>query len=550
MVHLVKKVIKGNTYLYLEETARIDGKPTRIWQKYLGSESKMKEQAELQLKPEFTVTTLDYGFPLVLMHLIKKLELIEIINDCTGKRAQGLSVGHYIALATINRCVKPTSKARIRRWFENTALFKEFPPVETYLDSMAYTNHFKYLTPEVINEIETRIHENLLSKFEVDMKTLFYDPTNFFTYINPKPSVELPRHGHSKEGRSTLNLIGLTLFCTKDGALPVMHEVYPGNVQDARLFRDEISRLLKRLKRIDIDPRELCLVFDKGNISEEAFEQINASGMHFIASIRPSMQKDLSILTPKDFFLEKLPNGKEVGVLEYDRKIYGPNDRLFVVYNPRRREWQENNLKAKLEKRISEVNHWFNHRLNVKKWRDPKSVEKKIRDIIKTKKALNWISYSVSGKHAHVKYSIKIKKKVLNSHLDTLGKSYLLSNHPDMTPLDIVWLFRQQFTVERAFKYIKMPTTISVRPIFHRKDDSIRGHLFTCVLGLLLLMLLTRKIQSEFKEMSLLKIVETLSEIELAVINFKGSKKSIRKIVKTSEDAEELSKFFDLEAHL
>ena len=272
---------------------------------------------------------LDFGLPIALMQLVKKLELIKIINDCTDKRNQGLSIGHYIVLAALNRCVKPTSKAKIRRWFENTALSKEFPPIETYLDSMAYTNHFKYLTLEIIDEIELHIHKKLLIDFGVDMSTLFYDPTNFFTYINPKSGIELPKHGNSKEGRSTLNLVGLTLFCTKDGALPVMHEVYPGNVQDARLFRQEIPQLLGRLKQIGVEPRELCLVFDKGNISEEAFEQINASGMYFIASIHPSMQKDLINLSPKNFPLEKLPNGKEIGVLEYERKIFGTKDRFL-----------------------------------------------------------------------------------------------------------------------------------------------------------------------------------------------------------------------------
>jgi len=107
MVHLVKKKIKGNVYLYLEETARINGKPTRIWQKYLGPEKKLKKQTELQLNPEFTINTLDYGLPMALMQLIKDLEIIEIINDCTSKRTQSLSVGHYIALAAINRCVIP-----------------------------------------------------------------------------------------------------------------------------------------------------------------------------------------------------------------------------------------------------------------------------------------------------------------------------------------------------------------------------------------------------------------------------------------------------------
>ena len=550
MVHLIKKVIKGNIYLYLAASARINGKPRRIWQKYLGPEDKFNELTELLIDPEPSIMTLDFGLPIALMQMVRKLDLIEIINDCTSKRSQGLSVGHYVTLAAINRCVKPTSKAKLRRWFEHTALFKEFPPIDTYLDSMAYTNHFKYLTPEVIENIEVRINKKLIKDFHVSMSTLFYDPTNFFTYINPGEGVELPKHGHSKEGRFTLNLIGLTLFCTKDGGLPVLHEVYPGNVQDAKLFRHQIPRLLERLKRVGIDAREICLVFDKGNISPKAFDQINDAGIHFVCSIRPSTQKEFSYLTSADFSLEELPNGKEIGVLEFNRQLYGPNDRLLVVYNPRLKAWQEKNLMRNLEQRIEAVHKWFKERLNVKKWRKPEAVEEKIQGILKTKKYLDLVDYSVSGTFGKVKYAIKINEKARKGYLETLGKSFFLSNHPDMAPLDIVWLYRQQYTVERAFKYIKSPDLLSVKPMYHWTDDSIRGHLFTCVLGLLLLTLLTRKVRLEFKKMSIWNIVEHLSEVELAIIRYKGTKKIIKKIVDISQEAAEMSKFLELEAHI
>lgn len=550
MVHLIKKVIKGNTYLYLAASARIDGKPRRIWQKYLGPEDKLNELTELLIGPEPSIITLDFGLPIALMQLVKELDLVEIINNCTSKRSQGLSVGHYVVLAAINRCVKPTSKAKLRRWFEHTALFKEFPPVDTYLDSMAYTNHFKYLTPEIIENIETCINKKLINDFHVSMSTLFYDPTNFFTYINPKEGVELPKHGHSKEGRFTLNLVGLSLFCTKDGGLPVLHQVYPGNVQDAKLFKGQIPRLLERLNRSGIDAREICVVFDKGNISQNAFEQINDAGIRFICSIRPSTQKEYGYLTSADFSLEALPNGKKIGVLEFNSQLYGPNDRLLVVYNPRLKVWQEKSLIIKLEKKIEAVRDWFKERLNKKKWRKPEVVEKKIQSILKTKKFLDLVDYSVSGTFEKVKYAIKINEKALKAHLDTLGKSFFLSNHPDMTPLDVVWLYRQQYTVERAFKYIKSPDLLSVRPMFHWTDDSIRGHLFTCVLGLLLLTLLTRKVQLEFKQMSIWTILEHLSEIKLAIIQYKGTQKNIKKIVDISTEAAELSKFLELEVYV
>lgn len=62
--------------------------------------------------------------------------------------------------------------------------------------------------------------------------------------------------------------------------------------------------------------------------------------------------------------------------------------------------------------------------------------------------------------------------------------------------------------------------------------------------------ILTRKVQREHKKMSLSEIVEILSEIELVIIKYKGSKKIIKKIIDISKQTEELSKFLELEAYI
>ncbi len=50
--------------------------------------------------------------------------------------------------------------------------------------------------------------------------------------------------------------------------------------------------------------------------------------------------------------------------------------------------------------------------------------------------------------------------------------------------------------------------------------------------------------------MSLLEIVETLSEIELAIIKYKGSQKTIKTMVELSKKASDLSRFLNLEEYL
>ncbi len=112
MVYLVKKKINGQIYLYLVESARVNGKAKWVWQKYLGPEKQIKATASQAGAANFTVTTYDFGLPVALMRVAEKLDLIGTIDRCTGKRDQGLSVGQYAAIATLNRCIKPLSKGR------------------------------------------------------------------------------------------------------------------------------------------------------------------------------------------------------------------------------------------------------------------------------------------------------------------------------------------------------------------------------------------------------------------------------------------------------
>lgn len=549
MVHLVKKQIKNKTYLYLEQRARINGKSKRVWQKYLGPEEKITGQINSLLEPSLEVATFDFGLPVVLMKLADRLGLINIIDECTDKRQQGLSVGEYMMIAVLNRCIQPQSKNQIRKWFYSTYLQYLFPKIETYLDSMAYTNHFPYLTEEVIEAIEQKINRKLLTDFKVKMNELLYDPTNFATFINPHEQ-KLPRHGHSKEGRHVLNLVSLSVFCTREDGIPIMHRAYPGNRQDATHFKQEYPRFLARLQQLGISPVDILLVFDKGNISPEVFQEIDSSDQQWIASVRPSSHKDLHKLVPDDFKMQVLPNGKVLGILEFQREFHGRNRRLLVTYNPRRAHWAEHNLRKKLEAKIEQVHEWFQERLNVKKWRSPRNVEAKIKEIIQTKAHLKFITHEVTGTVEQVKYTISLNEEAVQTHVKTLGKAFFMTNHPTTEPSEIIWLYRQQYTVERAFKYLKNPETLQITPIFAWKDECIRGHVFTCILGLLLLTLLSREVKPVFPELSLLHIIKLLSEIQVVHMSFSGSRKVVKKMVKVSPEVKKLADFFDLEKTL
>ncbi|NMC06983.1 MAG: hypothetical protein GYA24_17325, partial [Candidatus Lokiarchaeota archaeon] len=230
--------------------------------------------------------------------------------------------------------------------------------------------------------------------FGIKFDELSFDPTNFFTYINPrKENQELAEHGHSKEGRATLNIINMSLFCALDGGIPLLHLVYPGNVQDASHFRDgALPRLKQRLEELNIPAATVTLIFDKGNLSEEAFEIIDALKCKYICSDRPSSHKTILNLKPPEFEMRELPNGKMIGVKEFHDEKYGKARRFIAIFNPNEAKWKQETLATKMEAKIAEISEYFSTRVVFSpgekrkgqgdKWRTRTNVETKAKELV------------------------------------------------------------------------------------------------------------------------------------------------------------------------
>ena len=106
MVSLKKKKIKGHTYWYAVEMARVDGKPKQIWQKYLGTAEKIVELKEKAAElPHIKLKSFQYGKTAALLSISDELNFIEIVNKHTNKKQiEGLTVGQYLLLNIIGRC--------------------------------------------------------------------------------------------------------------------------------------------------------------------------------------------------------------------------------------------------------------------------------------------------------------------------------------------------------------------------------------------------------------------------------------------------------------
>lgn len=543
MPFVVREKKGNNYYLYLQHNIRVNGKVKRLFKIYLGPEEKIFEHG-IKLNIEKTeIKTLEFGADVALYDIAQKINLVEVIDKFTDKnRDQGLLVGEYILLAAINRCIKPCSKNKLGKWFKNSILTKYFLIKPSVLNSQTYWNHFTYFNENIIHKIEIELNKIILEKYNLDLYCVLYDPTNFYTYIKDEHKKyainnKIPRKGFSKEHRNNLNQINLSLFCLRGTGIPLMHEIYPGNSQDAGHFKNILPKFIDRMKFLTKNVKEITLVFDKGNNSKEAFNEIDKEELKFIASLRPSTQKDL-IMTPIDrFTMIKLKNNrKEVGYYHVQKKIYGKIRDLYVVYDPRNFKKQKKRFEKKLWKRIREVNEFFGVKLNIKKWRDLENVRKKIKDVLKKEFYNTIINVEIEGEYGNLKIKLTIDEEVKKRYETKLGRSVIFTNCKNWDPELVIRTYRYQWVIEDTFKHLKCPDILRFRPINHYTDNSIIVHGLICILGLLLLSLLRLELNNNNYRASYLKIIENLKEIKLSCISSEGGK--FKRYILNSMDSE------------
>ena len=181
MASLTAKQIRGNTYYYVRECQRVNGKPKIVKTTYLGSLDNLIAAVEgaKAIPQHQSVDIAAFGDVVALYDLARRVELVPLIDQVVPKRDQGLSVGEYMLLAAINRAVCPTSKKKLGSWYRETVLTRLLPATANQLTSQAFWNHMSFFEEDHIEAIERELSQRLIEEFHLSLRTLTYDGTNF-----------------------------------------------------------------------------------------------------------------------------------------------------------------------------------------------------------------------------------------------------------------------------------------------------------------------------------------------------------------------------------
>jgi transposase len=564
MASLTAKVLKGRTYYYARECQRVGGKPKIVKTVYLGSLDHILQsvtQAQQPLRPQ-TARLASFGEVAALFDQARNLGLVELIDAQVPKRDQGLSVGQYLLLAALNRAAHPSSKAQLAHWYHHTVLPRLVPATTDQLSSQAFWNHMDQVTEADISAIEQALSQRLIQQLGLSLRTLVYDGTNFFTFINTRTPAQLPARGHNKQHRGDLRQVSLGMLVSTDFHVPLFHHVYTGNRTDATAFQSVSEELAGRYRQLAQGCEHITLIFDKGNNSKEAFQTLDNSPFHFVGSLVPSQHPDLLRIPLEDF--QPLAGPRLASCLAYraTKTVFGQERTIVITYNENLLEGQLQGIEASLAKarrKLEELQAGLRRRREgrLKQGRAPtaESIRKQVEQRLSGQFLKSLLHFEVApGGIPTLSYRTDTAAlaRLMRTHL---GKTILFTDNTDWTNEEIVLGYRAQDRIESAFRDMKNPHFLGWSPMFHWTDSKIRVHAFYCVLALTLTSLLQRRLHQHGLDLSLSRMMELLGGMEEVLVIYPrrpGEKRPRTATCLSERDADQdhLMRILELERYL
>jgi len=271
--------------------------------------------------------------------------------------------------------------------------------------------------------------------------------------------------GYSRDGKRQHEQITLGLLCDEQGC-PVGVEVFAGNTQDAQTVSDKVKEL-----RQEYGLKRVTLVGDRGMITQTNAEELDqVKGLHTITAL--THHQIVELLERKVIQTGLFDEHKIVEVTDPDH----PERRYCLCRNPESAQRETGTRQRLLELTRKGLDKLAGRKRKAKEAKLGAQVGK----LLARYKMGKFVEWNVV--EGRLVYELKEAAITQEALLDgcyvvraTVGKDVLNTE-------GTVQAYKSLALVEQAFRTLKT-VALEIRPIYHKKDDRIRAHVFLCVLA-------------------------------------------------------------------
>jgi transposase len=446
------------------------------------------------------------GPDLVFGRLWETLQLGTIIKRALQSRHYEFDVERALYLTVVHRLFASGSDRAAERWRQAYRL----PGTETLelhhlYRAMAFLGEplpdqpgARILeTPRCTKDwIEEELFEQRRDLFS-EIELVFFDTTAL--YFEGEGGQEIGRHGKSKDHRPDLKQMVVGLVLDLHG-WPLCCELWPGNTADVTTLLPVVNRLRQRFR-----VRRVCLVADRGMISAGTIKALESDELDcdYILGARMRSVKEVSerVLADRGRYQEITPErktAKDPSPLKV-KEVLIDDHRYVVCLNEEQRRKDAADRKAIVEHLREQLQQGDKELVGNKGYR---------------KYLLAGLGERFAIDEAKVKEEVRYD-----------GKWVLQTNLADEPKL-IALAYKELWMVEDMFRAMK--SILETRPIYHKRDETIRGHVFCSFLALLLKRALERRLEDKGETWEWAEILRGLDNLQEVEALFQGKRFVLR----------------------
>jgi transposase len=473
-------------------------------EKLIRSLSRFSEKVLLVLsgKSEVHASAKKIGPSLIFERLWEELGIGKIIKGFLEGRKFEFDVERAIFLTVLHRLFASGSDRGCDKWHQDYR-------IEGVEDLSLH--HLYRAMAFLGNEIEDQKDKTPFSpRCTKDLieEAMFYERRDLFTgldlvffdttaiYFEGEGGESLGEKGYSKDHRPDLNQMVVGAVLDEDGK-PICCEMWPGNTADVKTLIPVVDRIRNRFHI-----GRFCVVADRGMISEETMNELDQREIPYILGARMRKLKEIreEVMPRAGRYREVYPEGKS-------SKDPAP-------------------LKVK-EVRVDK--HRYILCLNVKQARKEALDRQVIVDVLKQQLKKN--PKALIGNKGYRKY-LKLDRDHLRLDQDKIdgeerfdGK-WVLKTNTSLSPEQVALKYKELWQVEQVFREVK--SVLETRPVFHKCDETIRGHVFCSFLALVLRKELDRRLDQTGHCFEWADIKQDLKSLQEIVIEEQGKSLVVR----------------------
>jgi transposase len=496
---------------------------------YLGKADDLLKR--LQGLQAYKLKSYSHGAVSALIDVAARLDIVGILNkhvrssrDYMAEKPvrNHLTVGITFLLGAIGRVCMPTSKMGWWNWARTTSVEYLLRCSVSKVDSQHFWDLMDSFPAEAIPQAEQEILSQLLEIYQIQTDTLFYDTTNFFTYIDTTNTHnEIAQRGKNKQKRGDLRQVGLAMVVSKEDQIPLFHHSYQGNLQDCTVFKEVIEKIKDRMESLGLAQDTHTLVFDRGNNSKKNLSVVRELGLYYVGALTPYHHRELIDRAMDEQMATVTLDNQSIDIYRERSMIWGDQRTIIVFVSDRLKAGQIRGIYqslAKKEKSLKELQKSLKNPRGKK--RSKEELEEKIKDIASgqhLRDIIKWKLIEVEQGKFYLDYHID--QEQLHETEQRLGFRMIMTNRHGWSSEEIVAAYYGQSTVEHAFRNMKNPYHLALKPQYHWTDQKIRVHYFICVIGYLLAGIIWRETRQKTEYTgSLDNLLNTLNNIRLGTM--------------------------------